>query len=138
MKLFLILLFVIGFVGISLFGFSTMADIGGYNRCLAAIASGEAAACMNANGPIGTVSIHFGAFQKFSSAIFNKGFLIPLLLLITVLLVVTAGLIKNKERIFNSSIVVFYLRQRNDFSNLFSRIKLNRWLAIHENSPSSV
>ena len=134
MKLALISLFIIGFLGISLFGFTAMNGDTNHNRCLAVIASGGIA-CLDMNGLMGMVSVHFGAFHKFSNAVFGENFLTPLLIFIGVLSAIIFQIKKNHSFAFQNSIQVFY-KKRNNFQSLPLKLELNHWLALREKSPA--
>lgn len=136
MKLALISLFIIGFVGISLFGFTAMNGDTNHNRCLAVIASGGIA-CLDMNGLMGMVSVHFGAFQKFSNAIFGENFLIPLLMFIGVLSAIVFQIKKNNSFVFQNLIPAFY-GKRDNFRSLPLKLEINHWLALREKSPALV
>ncbi|MDI6734389.1 MAG: hypothetical protein QMD50_02785 [Patescibacteria group bacterium] len=134
MKSLLTIIFIIGFIGITVFGFAWMHH-GMQNHdgeCIAAIALNVD--CPKQASLINYLVFHLNAFKSFSLAAFGENLLNPLLFVLASLLFVG----------FFSSSLIFISPLGSDssrykFKNYFSppqKQKLAHWLALYENSPT--
>lgn len=123
----------LSFVAIAVFGFAMMGPDDGHMGCIAAMAQG-AAGCPPA---FDMVSLHLNAFNMFSSAIFGQNILSIILALNIFLLLLLSAFFGNH---FVPLPLGGDFRTRYYFESphpTFS-VRLNRWLSLHENSPSLV
>ena len=131
MRFYLVLTLLISFAAIAVFGFAMMGPDNDHMGCIAAMAQG-ATACPSA---FDMVALHLNAFNMFSSAVFGQNIL-------SVILALNIFLLLFLFALFGSRFVSFPLggdlRAKSYFEPprpVFS-IRLNRWLSLHENSPS--
>jgi len=117
---------VFSFITLAAFGFSLMNHGESHTGCIAAEAqSGD---CPKNNNPAAFVAFHLDAFKKFSSAIFS--IFLPLLF-------IAFGFISPQFALGNFP-SLFSHYGFSEANTIFTKKKLNRWLALHENSPSFV
>ncbi|MBI2042037.1 MAG: hypothetical protein HYT20_03400 [Candidatus Nealsonbacteria bacterium] len=122
MKSALIILLVLSFMGIAVFGAFGMNHGNGHGSgCIGAIANGRE--CAGENNSLQSINFHLKTFKSFSTAIF--------LLIASLTLAANLRVIADIQEVAqNKQFVVieqrFSLRQQ----------KFTHWLAIHENSPA--
>ena len=139
MRFVLTVTLLIGFIGITGFGFIEMDHGGNHgminNGCIAATVKGVG--CPNGTGALDFLSFHLDAFRSFSSAVFGHN-IVSLLLFLTALALLaffdTAG--SSSFRILELSALSRSRRFLEFFSPPQIAQNLTRWLALHENSPA--
>ena len=119
---------------ITTFGFLAMGHSGGgHGGCLAATAEG--APCPE-NNPLAYVNFHFGAIKAFSQAVLENGISgVFILFSIAVSLLAFAKSDSSQIAVLETKT---YFRKLLMFAPFPIIAAVNHWLALHENSPSSV
>lgn len=123
-----------GFVGLAVFGvFGMHASMQDHGDCVATRASGID--CPKGANPIDFIVFHFDALRNFSVIVFGNN-----VTLFFVSLLLVLGIIFN-DFLGDASLLRagFSYREarRHDILHNQSRHALARWLAFHENSPTS-
>mgnify|MGYP001604232758 CR=1 FL=1 len=135
MKSWLTILLTIGFIGITIFGAFTMGHASEIGHSGSIAATAQSTDCPKKEDIFGFLNFHLNVFRTFSTAIFLESIIISLLLLIALLIIFNL-----KVRI-NSYILPNLERNQTRYQFLESFLpqkrKLARWLAIHENSPTT-
>jgi len=132
MRIFLITIFIIGFVGIATLGIFGM-HIGMQNHngdCIATTAQGTD--CPEQSSLVDCLIFRLNAFKNFSIAIVSNSTTLFLVLFLLVVGTVLGSLLENQALSQRA-----YFRPKN--SDLFrpsAQHELFHWLALHENSPA--
>ena len=135
MKALFIILLVISFISIAIFGvFSMHPEMQSHNdNCVAATVQGTD--CPKQNNLFDFVFFHFNAFKNFLTAISSNSVFSLLIFYSFIILIGIKAFLRNSEPLrFNFA--------RNELKRLEvfnppSRHKFFYWLSLHENSPSA-
>ncbi len=128
---------IMGFVGISVFGaFGMHTGMQNHNGgCIAATAQG--ADCPKQGNPLEYLTFHLDAFRDFSTVIFEENLLAYLLVLALLAAGVGLALLLGNLAPPQSDLAYFRYGQGENF-NSPPKLRLLRWLALHENSPATL
>lgn len=125
----------VGFVSLAVFGAFGMHAFTKDHETGCIVATSQAADCPAEINPIESFSLHANVFKNFSDAVFGKAGFSVLAFYLLSALGLLFGLYVPKFLKPKFSIVC---RQTNsDSFSPPSKYEFNRWLALHENSPSN-
>ncbi|OGZ54741.1 MAG: hypothetical protein A3B25_01635 [Candidatus Ryanbacteria bacterium RIFCSPLOWO2_01_FULL_48_26] len=130
--------FVMGsFFSIAVFGIFAMNHGGEHSHGCIAVAAQGVADCPNQATPIAFLAFHLDAFKSFSTATIGTSFASPLLVAFALILAALFVLFFSAAAPAFSRLQA-YRRKRHESFELPFHLQLNRWLALHENSPSVI
>lgn len=133
MKRFLTAALILSFVVIAVFGFLGM---GHGHGCIATLAQGGE--CSNSANPFAITLFHLDAFKEFSTAVFGDASVSLISALgILVFAMGARGLERGVGQITLPVLTARRERSRQSFRAI-SQEKFSCWLALHENSPSTI
>ncbi len=127
----------VGFISIAMFGILGM-HAGMQNHeggCITAVTQG--ADCPKQGNALEYLTFHLNAFRDFSAVIFEENLLAFLLALIMLTVGVGLSLFFGNLAPPQLGLARLRYRQRENFNSSPER-QLLRWLALHENSPTTL
>lgn len=132
-KLFILVLLA-SFIGLAVFGFTTMTHAEGHNPNGCIAAASREADCTKAGNPFAMFNLHIDAIKSFSTLIFSS-FSLQTLLLLIFSLILFFGL---KMSLAPPLKYAFLPYARAGVLGFSPKLKLNfsNWFSLHENSPS--
>ena len=123
------------FLAIAVFGVFAMNHGGEHSYgCLAATARGVAD-CPNQANPFAFLAFHLDAFKSFSTATVGSPLASALLVMLALIFASFLTLFFKDTAPVPSRLQVHRRKRQESFGFPF-RLQLNRWLALHENSPA--
>ncbi len=133
MKSALATILIVGFAGIAVFGIFAMNHGGSdHGGCIAAASSGIN--CPNEGEGLSFLNFHIDTFRNFTTATFGGG----MAALFAVFVLIAAGFCIGAIRGNGTSpkLALAFYRSPEEFFHSPFTIRLNHWLALHENSPA--
>lgn len=133
-----VILVILGFVGIAVFGFAAMGHSGSHSGgCIAMAANGAKSPCPLLD-PFGFVNFHIDIFQSFSSATIGTFYYAAFVIALTSILALIgrSSIAVSKSGVIFSRILPL---QKIIFAEHFfiAKRKINSWISFHETSPTS-
>ncbi len=123
------------FLTIAVFGVFSMNHGSEHGQgCIAAVAQGNID-CPNKTGPFAFLIFHLDVFKSFSTATFGSPSVMESLVVLALILISFLTLFFGGATTIFSQLQV-RRRKRQESFEFPLRLKLNRWLALHENSPT--
>jgi hypothetical protein len=133
MKSALAALLIVGFAGIAIFGIFAMSHSeSDHSGCIAAATSGTN--CPNEGEGLSFLNFHIETFRNFTTATFGEGGMALTIVFVLIAAGFCIGAIRGNG-ISQKLALALYRSPEELFRSPFT-IRLNHWLALHENSPA--
>ena len=135
MKSTFIIILLIAFMGIVVFGLITMNHRNSYDHKSCIVATAQGTDCPKGTDSLSFVSFHLDAFKNFSTAVFGNNILSIFLAIVALISLVGFG-VSLRVNVQPPQLGLFSRRRRflESFYSPFQK-ELTSWLALHENSP---
>ncbi len=131
---FLTFLLLSSFIGLAVFGFTTMSHAEDHNPNGCIAAASRETDCSQANSPLAMFNLHIDALKIFSNLTFNN-YPLRALLLVFIFLIFFSGFEIFSVLPLNYT---FLASRRALIFNSLQKIKVRQfaWFSLHENSPT--
>lgn len=131
---FFILILLASFIGLAVFGFTTMTHAEGHNLNGCIAAASRETDCSKASNPFAMFNLHIDAIKSFSTLSFGS-FSFQSLLLLIFSLILFWGLKMSLAPPLKYAFLPYARAEVLGFSPKL-RLNFSNWFSLHENSPS--